>query len=383
MPRPLLLALPFILLVVPGAFSATQEPHACTTCAGQGKVVLPCDHCGGDGRGPCADCAYDLASERLERHLAIMRILDPDEAAQLEQAVLGFEVVAQKLSALKTVSVLPKTPGTLACPARCVKGVLILNGGRPCLMCDEKGHFVCRTCRGKGTTRCFRCKGKRKWEQACPECSGSGNGNDPLSRSAQDASTCPWCLGELLVCGVCDAKHRWLQLCDHCGCDGELLCKTCRGSKHMPCKKCSATGQITSIGVYGSSRRCDECKAKGVLPCTECKDGTIECTVCAGKGKGLLECQLCLTRGQAPCTGCLAGSGRAWLVTSERLETAGLFESAAAHMKVALDLERQLAHDRLETLVGDGKAKKAAKREFDRVVKRLEKRYETLLNKLE
>lgn len=150
--------------------------------------------------------------------------------------------------------------------------------------------------------------------------------------------SCPQCTGTKHVkCFACDGEGRRLP-CQRCAGSGKISCISCNGTPQRECNIC--VGQ----GVFGEDRdnsRCAACRGAKKCRCAICKDGTLPCPECGGKGveawgcfpcgnTGKLACPICSSRdpaakcdrckatSQVKCPTC-AGSGEALLRCSSCL----------------------------------------------------------------
>lgn len=118
--------------------------------------------------------------------------------------------------------------------------------------------------------------------------------------------TCPTCKGNKKVD------------CDPCKSAGFIKCDKCRGSGECKCSKCSGKGEIKCgsglfdsgcngsgyVNINGKQQRCKKCSGRGIYPCSECRQGIVNCSKCAAKGE--LRCENCNGRGEINCNYCKA-----------------------------------------------------------------------------
>ncbi|NQU48822.1 MAG: hypothetical protein HQ519_09250 [Planctomycetes bacterium] len=80
----------------------------------------------------------------------------------------------------------------------------------------------------------------------------------------------------------------------------------------------------------------------------------------------------------APCEGCWYSSGLAWTVTADRLFAAGKGEEAVQHMDVGIGRAYLARAEQLNHFGGDPAELKTLKRELDKEIKALERRFEDM-----
>lgn len=345
----------------------------CTTCKGEGRAVLSCDVCAGDGDAPCVDCASTIAIDAEKRQLEILRAIDPEKAQDLEE--LDKQLAKLESASLELVGGFKpgSKPGCLPCPAHCKDGKSFLNFGHACKACATKGFVKCKACQGKGEARCQMCRGKRSRELPCPECAGRGVAPDPLKRTA-DAATCAWCEDKhVLPCRVCESGQRE-QVCAFCRGVGDVVCDKCSGATKAGCNKCSGTGDLSAYLGAKASNKCDKCRETGVIECSACRNGRIACGKCAGEGRLTTRCPICVSTGHAPCGGCRLGSDLAWTITGERLAAAGAGAAAVAHFDVALARVEARNAERVRAFAGSEKERQAFAKQLAGEVSSLKKR---------
>jgi len=115
-------------------------------------------------------------------------------------------------------------------------------------------------------------------------------------------------------CHTCDATGS--KTCLHCSGTGALMCKKCDGFGLELCTSCEGKGSIvidkvrewmTDGGdVHQKSMQitepCIVCGGKGLMPCTNCNEGSVSCTYCNGEGN--TDCEDCKGVGTLPCEVC-------------------------------------------------------------------------------
>jgi tellurite resistance protein len=118
--------------------------------------------------------------------------------------------------------------------------------------------------------------------------------------------TCPSCNGNKKVdCKPC--KCSGFIKCDQCRGSGECKCSKCGGKGEIKCGSgffesgCNGTGMVT---VNGKQQRCKKCSGRGIYPCSDCRQGIVNCSKCTAKGE--LRCENCNGRGEINCDYCRA-----------------------------------------------------------------------------
>ncbi len=115
-------------------------------------------------------------------------------------------------------------------------------------------------------------------------------------------------------CQICDATGS--KTCIHCSGTGALMCKKCEGTGLEVCTICEGKGSIGSEKVrewmtddgevhqksMQITEPCIVCGGKGMMPCTNCRDGSVTCTYCGGEGKS--NCDVCRGFGTLSCEVC-------------------------------------------------------------------------------
>jgi hypothetical protein len=358
------------------------HPVECRTCQGEGRLKADCESCEGSGQGKCSSCNHRSIFEVLsgmKRLTAIQMVISPKQAEQRRE--LSSKAAKQARNSVnESAEAVWLTPpeGYLRCPNFCLNGSSFLARGAECKVCKGKGRVKCKTCKGKSRRDCLVCKGKRQVFRPCPECSGCGQGNDPLLRTV-DAESCPWCNdARIRACGACDAEASQDYQCGKCSGSGKQICSSCFGYKKIACRKCSGTGDLS--GYYGpkNSNRCDDCKGKGVRSCNKCSGGKNPCTLCEGNKRIKGRCRACLGQLVAPCEGCWYSSELAWTVTAERLFAAGKIEEAVQHMDVGVGRAYLAMAEKLIYYTVAPDELKALKRDLDRKIGSLEKRFKEM-----
>ena len=349
---------------------ASSDP--CATCNGKGIALLDCDHCGGDGKGPCLNCGPHPRLAWVQRDLEVLRIVDPEKAKKIEGMQAEVQASLDKLNNQLGADIGPGTRGTQRCPAGCIGGRSIINRGHDCLLCKAKGKVPCAPCKGKGELSCQVCKRKKRVKATCPECIGSGQ-SFPHDLESRPVTDCPWCMGKSLRnCGACEGAKEIEATCAHCAGAGKAVCKKCAGTLRLPCRPCSATGDLG--GFVGRSGPCTDCKHKGFTKCTHCKRGMDTCMECLGSGTSKGPCHSCSGNTYTLCGGCGFGSSRAWLAAAERFLGDGNAKAAVEHIEVAIQRTEERHSSEYSSLVGTDTDRKKLKREQGREIKALKKR---------
>jgi hypothetical protein len=115
-------------------------------------------------------------------------------------------------------------------------------------------------------------------------------------------------------CHTCDATGN--KPCTHCSGTGALMCKKCEGTGLEVCTICDGKGSVVRDKVrewltddgemhqkaMQITEPCIVCSGKGMMPCTNCKEGSVTCTYCSGEGK--INCDDCKGVGTLPCEVC-------------------------------------------------------------------------------
>ena len=75
--------------------------------------------------------------------------------------------------------------------------------------------------------------------------------------------------------------------CVHCTGAGNVPCRTCNGTMSAKCSGCNGAGKAYGYASNGSRRlmNCKQCGAKGELKCTACSEGEVACRTCRGSGR--------------------------------------------------------------------------------------------------
>ncbi|ENI5462039.1 TerB family tellurite resistance protein [Flavobacterium psychrophilum] len=147
--------------------------------------------------------------------------------------------------------------------------------------------------------------------------------------------TCPSCNG-----------NKKLD-CKPCKCAGFIKCDKCKGSGECKCSKCSGKGEIKCgsgifdsgcngsgmVNVNGKQQRCKKCSGRGIYPCSDCRNGIVNCSKCAAKGelrcdncngRGEINCDYCRAQGNIICKTCYGDQDRYGMVDCPTCETMGL-----------------------------------------------------------
>jgi len=149
--------------------------------------------------------------------------------------------------------------GKMPCPSCMTNGQS--TGLRKCYYCKGTGRGKCRTCGGLWRQKCSRCGGRGKVVSGrvrrggvyykkyskCYTCGGSGITHRSRYGSTR-AGPCP-------TCGKQKPELRGTSPCPYCnGRGGSGACRTCRGTKTVPCTHCAAGRAISPFGTDSSSR---------------------------------------------------------------------------------------------------------------------------------
>ncbi len=352
----------------------------CVTCDGQGAALLDCDHCGGDGKGPCLDCVPRRGLGWVERDLRVLRIVDPEKAKKVQAQLDDVQASLDKFNLDFGLGLGSISPGVKPCPASCIRGKSLINRGHECLYCNAKGKVDCSPCKGKGEVPCQVCQRKKRRKTTCVECIGSGR-SFPHDLETRRPVDCPWCLGRSLRnCGQCAGLAELEDECQPCAGSGKAACTKCLGTQRMPCRPCSGTGDLS--GFVGKSGRCLTCKHKGFTKCGECKRGVADCANCEGTGTKKGPCLHCKGRLYTLCGGCDDGSSRAWLDAADRFLTQGDAKAAVEHIEVAIQRTESRHELAYSGLVGTNEDRRKLKRTQASELKVLKKRLSKAAKKL-
>lgn len=145
------------------------------------------------------------------------------------------------------------------------------------------------------------------YKESCPTCKTNKYVGCPDSEcKGRHDYTCPTCNGNKKVdCKPC--KCSGFIKCDQCRGSGECKCSKCSGKGEIKCGSgffesgCNGTGMVT---VNGKQQRCKKCSGRGIYPCSDCRQGIVNCSKCAAKGE--LRCENCNGRGEINCDYCRA-----------------------------------------------------------------------------
>jgi tellurite resistance protein len=145
------------------------------------------------------------------------------------------------------------------------------------------------------------------YKESCPNCKTNKyiGCTDEECKGRHDY-TCPSCNGNRKVdCKKC--KSAGFIKCDQCRGSGECKCSKCGGKGEIKCGSgifesgCNGSGFVT---VNGKQQRCKKCSGRGIYPCSECRQGIVNCSKCSAKGE--LRCDSCNGRGEVNCDYCNA-----------------------------------------------------------------------------
>jgi hypothetical protein len=83
---------------------------------------------------------------------------------------------------------------------------------------------------------------------------------------------------------------RHAASCANCQGQGRVACVGCGGAGRVECWSCSGAGKYCGTTANGANRllNCKQCRGKGDLACSDCRQGRVECPTCHGTKK--LEC---------------------------------------------------------------------------------------------
>ena len=169
---------------------------------------------------------------------------------------------------------------------------------------------------------CANCNAKQY--VACPdsECKGRHD------------YTCPTCSGNKKVdCKPC--KSASFIKCDQCRGSGECKCSKCGGKGEIKCGSgffdtgCNGSGKVN---VNGKEQRCKKCSGRGIYPCSECRQGIVNCSKCSAKGElrcdscnglGEVNCNYCKAQGNIICKTCYGDKDRYGMVDCPTCQTMG------------------------------------------------------------
>lgn len=179
------------------------------------------------------------------------------------------------------------------------------------------GNGICSKCDGDRQIVCNVCEGTLK----CPQCDGTGQYTCPDCEGDGD---CPECGGDGEVdCPDCDGSGNYIDTyCNRCGGSGyyrnNIECKVCGGTGRyvVECKNCNGSGNVD----------CEDCSGSGY--CGRCHgDGGWDCRACHASGK----CGKCKAKGKIWCPDC-HGKGKCFdckgrkEITCRRCNGSGLFQ---------------------------------------------------------
>jgi|GEM_PF-1582095 len=194
------------------------------------------------------------------------RVLELHTGADVTSAALKLNVSQIKSDQAKLGNVDPLVcpfcfgTGQMPCPDCMINGQS--TGLRKCSYCKGTGRIKCRTCGGVWRQKCSRCGGRGKVVSGrerrggvyyktyskCPKCNGTGITHRTRYGSTR-AGPCPTCSKE-------KPELRGTSPCPYCnGRGGSGVCRTCGGTKTVPCTHCAAGRALSSSGTDSSSRR--------------------------------------------------------------------------------------------------------------------------------
>lgn len=170
--------------------------------------------------------------------------------------------------------------------------------------------------------------------------------------------TCPSCNGNKKVdCKPC--KCSGFIKCDQCRGSGECKCSKCGGKGEIKCGSgffdsgCNGTGMVT---VNGKQQRCKKCSGRGIYPCSDCRQGIVNCTKCAAKGelrcencngRGEINCDYCRAQGNIICKTCYGDKDRYGMVDCPTCNTMGL-------MAQLVYVDTTVSNDSIDKLTFEG-----------------------------
>ena len=170
--------------------------------------------------------------------------------------------------------------------------------------------------------------------------------------------TCPSCSGNKKVD------------CKSCNCAGFIKCDTCRGSGECKCSKCGGKGELKcgsgffesgcngsgQVNVNGKEQRCKKCSGRGISPCSDCRQGIVNCSKCSAKGelrcencngRGEINCAYCKAQGNIICKTCYGDKERYGMVDCPTCKTMGL-------MAQLVYVDTTVSNDSIDKLTFDG-----------------------------
>ena len=180
------------------------------------------------------------------------RMLEGQETSDVGTVAVKLAMTQIKYKTAKLLFVDPTECSRCGGSAQAACGDCVIKGKtsglNPCDECDATGLGKCRTCDGHWGDKCSRCKGSGKsyrdrghdrgrkgrgprGPSTCSSCKGTGlrHGRGESTRSGP----CPTCGKRRIV------SERGKGLCRRCkGAGGTSKCRTCLGTKIVPCGHC-------------------------------------------------------------------------------------------------------------------------------------------------
>ncbi len=214
------------------------------------------------GRRDLADWYYkELASSaipivklrmlrRAEEYYS--RLLDDQEASDVSTVAAKLAMTQIKYKIARLLFVDPTECSRCGGAAEAACGDCVVKGKpsglNPCDSCDATGLGTCRTCDGHWGAKCSRCNGTGKSHRGsdhsrkgrgpkkpsvCYSCKGTGVTHGRASGKSGRSGPCPTCGKRRIV------SERGKGLCRRCkGVGGTSKCRTCLGTKIVPCGHC-------------------------------------------------------------------------------------------------------------------------------------------------
>ncbi|HQZ25484.1 MAG TPA: TerB family tellurite resistance protein [Flavobacterium sp.] len=197
------------------------------------------------------------------------------------------------------------------------------------------------------------------YKESCPTCITNKYVGCPDSEcKGRHDYTCPSCNGSKKVdCKPC--KCSGFIKCDQCRGSGECKCSKCGGKGEIKCGSgffdsgCNGTGMVT---VNGKQQRCKKCSGRGIYPCSDCRQGIVNCSKCAAKGelrcencngRGEINCDYCRAQGTIICKTCYGDKDRYGMVDCPTCNTMGL-------MAQLVYVETTVSNDSIDKLTFEG-----------------------------
>jgi len=197
------------------------------------------------------------------------------------------------------------------------------------------------------------------YKENCSKCKANKYVGCPDSEcKGRHDYTCPSCNGNKKVD------------CKPCKCSGFIKCNQCRGSGECKCSKCSGKGEIKcgsgffdsgcngsgTITVNGKQQRCKKCSGRGIYPCSDCRNGIVNCSKCAAKGelrcdncngRGEINCDYCNAQGNIICKTCYGDKDRYGMIDCPTCDTMGLLAQLVY-------VETTVSNDSIDKLIFEG-----------------------------